>query len=54
MANQTHMGKYCKCDQSALLKLSMGDKYNDLVIFNPKNNKENMNTHIRKRVRAYS
>ena len=32
----------------------MGDKQNDVFVFNPKNNKENMKTYIRKRLSADS
>ena len=52
--HQPHTGIDCKYIQSALLNLSMGDKKNDVVVFNPKNNKENMKIHTRKHVRADS
>ena len=42
MVQQPYMGSNCKYNQSILLNLSMEDKYNDLVMVNPKNNKENM------------
>ena len=48
------MGSDCKWIQSSLLNVSMEDKQNDLVIVNPKNNKENMKMHIRNHVRADS
>ena len=53
-AQQPHTGWDCKYIQVALLNLSMGDKHNDVVIFNTKNNKENMKKHTRNHVRAYS
>ena len=42
----------CKYIQSYLLNISMGDKQNDAVIVNPKNNKENMKIHTRNHVHA--
>ena len=49
-----HTGNNCKWNQFALLNLNMKEKDNDALIFNPKNNMENMNTHIRKHIRPYS
>ena len=43
---QLHIGSDCKYIQYDLLNLSTEDKQNDLGIFNPKNNKENMKIHI--------
>ena len=54
MVQQPHKGSDCKYNQSALLNLRVGDKHNDVVIFNTKNNKENMKIHIRNHVRADS
>ena len=39
-------GSDCKYNQSTLLNLSTENKQNDVVIVNPKNNKENMKIHI--------
>ena len=46
---QPHTMINSKWNKSALLNLSIGDKYNNVVIFIPQNNKENMNTHILKK-----
>ena len=51
---QLHTGRDCKYIQSAWLNLSTGEKYNDVVIFNPKNIKENMKIYIRNHVCADS
>ena len=52
--HQPQTGIYCKCNQSKLLEIIMVDKDNDVVMFNPKNNKEITKTHICKGVRADS
>ena len=54
MVQQPHTGSDCKYIQSALLQLSMGYKHNNVAIFNPKNNKENMKIFIRDHVRVNS
>ena len=43
---QTHTGNDCKYIQASFLNLSIGDKQNDFVIVNTKNNKEKYN-HVR-------
>ena len=48
--HQPHIGSDYDYNQYALLNPSMGDKQNDVVIFNTKNNKENMKIHIRNHV----
>ena len=48
------MERKCKYIQSALLNLSMGDKYNGVVIVNTKNNKENLKIHMQNYVRTDS
>ena len=54
MVHQTHMGRYCKYNQYAVLNHIIGDKLNNVVIVNPKNNKGNMIIYIHKRLRADS
>ena len=46
MVHQHHTGRGCVNNKSNLIKLSMGDKQNDIVIVNTNNCKENMITHI--------
>ena len=54
MAQQPQTGSDRKYIQYNLLKISVGDKNNDLVIVNTKNNKEYMKIHIRNHVREDS
>ena len=54
MEQQPQTGSDRKYIQYNLLKISVGDKNNDLVIVNTKNNKEDTKIHIRNHVREDS